>query len=108
MTARELPIACSLGSADLAARLAAMRAVGAEGWLAANITGTTALLTFRASVRARLEEIVAAEAQCCAFLEMSLAEPTPGEIELRITAPTGAERVLRELTEAFAGPRAAS
>jgi hypothetical protein len=108
MAARELPIACSLGSADLAARLAAMRAVGEEGCLNSRLAATTAVLTFRASVRARVEAIVAAEQECCAFLEMSLHDAAPGEFELMIAAPQGAELVLRELVEAFAGPRAAT
>jgi hypothetical protein len=106
--ARPLPIACSLGSAELAERLAAMRAVGAEGWLGSSITGRAAVVTFRASVRARVGEIVAAEAECCAFLEMSLQDAAAGEVELTIVAPPGAEPVLRELVDALAGPRAST
>jgi hypothetical protein len=47
-----------------------------------------------------VEGIVAAESQCCAFLEMQIAE-APDEIVLSITAPDGAEPVLDELVSAF-------
>ena len=97
----DLPIACSLGAADLAARLAEIRAVGEEGLVRADVDGRRALLVFRAGVRTRVEAIVAAEAECCAFLDMSLRDAGDGALELSIATPPGGEVVLHELVGAF-------
>jgi hypothetical protein len=100
--ARELPIACSLSAAELPARVAAIGAVGREGLIDARVNGAEALLRFRAGVRPRLAEIVAAEAQCCAFLAMSLSDADGrGEVALRIEAPPGGEATMHELVAAF-------
>jgi hypothetical protein len=100
--ATDLPIACSLTAAELPERLAEIGAIGREGLLGADIDGAVALLRFRGGgdTRARLERIVAAEAQCCAFLAMGLRDDRDA-IELRIEAPPGAEPVVRELVAAF-------
>jgi hypothetical protein len=100
--ARELPIACSLSAAELPARLAAIGAVGREGLVDARVNDAQALLRFRADVRPRLAAIVAAEAQCCAFLAMSLGDADGhDEVELRIEAPPGGEATMHELVAAF-------
>ena len=98
---RDLPLACSLDGPALAERLAEMRAVGRESLIAAGPGGE---LRFRASpgVRQRLERIVAAEAECCAFLWLELSEHD-GELRLAVSAPEGAEPVVAGLVEAFAG-----
>src|SRR5688500_18744435 len=98
---RELPLACSLDAPALAERLAEMRAVGRESLIAADPGGE---LRFRASpgVRQRIERIVAAEAECCAFLRLTLSEHD-GELRLAVSAPEGAEPVAAGLVEAFAG-----
>jgi hypothetical protein len=94
------PIACSLAAGELSARLAQIAAVGRDGLLDADVSQRVAVLRFRADVRARLEAVVAAEAECCAFLAMSLRDG--GEaVELRIEAPEGAEAVLRDLAATF-------
>jgi hypothetical protein len=98
----ELPIACSLSSADLSQRLADMSAVGRAGLLAANIDGVRAALTFRASERERVAAIVVAEAECCAFLNMTL-EDGAEAFNLVIEAPDGAEPILQDLVAAFRG-----
>jgi hypothetical protein len=86
------PIACSLGAADLEQRLVAIAAVGH-------------LLRFPAdgATRRRLEEIVAAEAQCCAFLDLSLSEEG-GELLLSIAAPRDAQAVADGFAAAFGSP----
>ena len=98
---RETPIACSLTTDELPARLAEIRAIGADALLHVDSGGT---LHFRndAGTRARLEEIVAAESECCGFLVFSLLADDD-ELELRITAPEGAEPVADELVHAFGG-----
>lgn len=98
---RGLPLACSLDGPALGERLAEMRAVGRESLIAADPVGN---LRFRASpaVRRRLERIVAAEAECCAFLSLELSE-RDGELQLAVAAPEGAEPVAAALVEAFTG-----
>jgi hypothetical protein len=98
--ARELPVACSLSATDLPARIAEIGAVGREGLLGARVGQAGALLSFRPDVRERLAAIVAAEAQCCAFLAMSL-EDGAGVVELRIEAPPGGEPAMHDLVAAF-------
>jgi hypothetical protein len=105
----DLPIACSLSATEQSSRLAEMRAIGRAALLSANVAGRHATLRFRAggATRERLAGIVAAEAKCCAFLEMELREDAEA-IELIIDAPAGAESVLAELVDAFDGHAAAS
>jgi hypothetical protein len=100
----DLPIACSLTVTELPARLAEMSAIGQAGLLSAETTGTQATLRFRceSGTRERLAAVVAAEAECCPFLNMTLTDE-PDAIELIIDAPTGAEPVLDDLVAAFTG-----
>jgi hypothetical protein len=98
---RDLPIACSLDAPALERRLADIRAFGRDAFLAAEPGG---VLRFRATpeTRRRLERIIAAEAECCAFLSLELREQR-GELRLTISAPEDAEPVVAGLVEAFAG-----
>jgi hypothetical protein len=108
MTA-ELPVACSLSATELPARLAEIADLGHTALLNARTEGGQAILRFEAApgVRERVEKIVAAESECCAFLTMRVSD-APDEIVLSITAPEGAEPVLDDLVNAFRGqPRAA-
>lgn len=63
-----------------------------------------AVLRFRADVaiHARLSEIVAAEAECCAFLETSVTDAADAVV-LTIAAPDDAGPILRRLVTAFSG-----
>jgi hypothetical protein len=98
---RNLPIACTLDGPALAERLAEIRAVGREAFIGAETDGA---VRFHATpaIRARLEQIVAAEAECCPFLGLELSQ-TDDELRLTIAAPEGAELVRTELVAAFAG-----
>ena len=93
------PIACSLSAPDLAGRLSDMRQLGQDALLSADAHGT---LRFRADreTRARLEGIVAAEAECCPFLDMHLREEA-GALVLEIRGPQEAAPVVAELVSAF-------
>src|SRR5947209_19732274 len=105
----ELPLACTLTATEMSARLAEMSAIGGAALLGAVTAGPRATLRFRGGrdTRARLTAVVAAEAECCAFLNMTLRDG-PDAVELIIDAPTGAVLVLDELLAAFRGkPRAA-
>src|SRR4051794_27115068 len=103
----DLPIACSLSAAELPARLAEMNALGRSALVGVERTDTTAVLRFRpgAQTSARLAAVVAAEARCCAFLDMALRE-TPDALALTISAPRDAAPVLDELVAAFAATAA--
>ncbi|MGH2702815.1 MAG: hypothetical protein ACRDJ2_13720, partial [Actinomycetota bacterium] len=92
--ATEQPIACTLSAAELPTRTAEMAAIGKASLLSVEVRGRTAVLRFRASARprVRLEAIVAAEAECCAFLTMELRDRAE-VVELTALAPEGAEPV---------------
>ena len=96
------PIACSLTSAEMPARLAQMAAIGQAALIAFHRDVDAVTLRFQASdaTRARLEAIVAAEADCCSFLEMRLRDDA-SSIALEIAAPAGAEPILDDFINAF-------
>ena len=101
----ERAIACALSAEELSARLAEIRALGAEALLGVDGPGA---LRFRndEATRRRLEAIVAAESECCSFLAFDL-KSRDDELELRVTAPDGAEALADDLVQAFAqGARA--
>ena len=99
----EIPIACTLGAADLQRRLRDMSDLGREALIDAELADRSAVLRFAAAagIRERVAAIAEAESQCCAFLTMSVAEEAD-VVTLTIDAPEGAQVVLRELVDAFA------
>jgi hypothetical protein len=106
----KLPIACSLSATELPARLAEMSDLGRAALLDVERSGARAVLRFRsgAEIRQRLAVIVAAEARCCALLDMRLRDDDGG-LALTVDAPANAAPVVDELVAAFAAaPRAAS
>lgn len=99
----ELPLACSLDTSELPRRLEKMAAIGRTDLLAADVDGRRAVLSFRPAARERLAAIVAAEAECCPFLDMRLDSGTHAVATLAIEAPAGAEPVVQDLVAAFSG-----
>jgi hypothetical protein len=99
------PIACSLSAGDLKQRLTAIAEVGGESLIDRTAVGGRHLLRFRAdaATRGRLEEIVAAEARCCSFLDLVL-EQRGAELVLTIAAPEGGGAIADDLAAAFGGP----
>ena len=96
-----------LGTAtELPVRFAEISALGRDALLDANHDATQVELCFApgTSVRRRLEAIIAAEAECCAFLTMRLAD-RPDVLVLTVSAPEGAETVLAQLVAAVRGRR---
>jgi hypothetical protein len=103
----ELPIACSLDAGGLAARHADLAALGRRSLL--SLRGREelpAVLSFRGDpeTRAELERIVAAEAECCAFLDLRISGDNP--VQLSIDAPPDAAAIVQELVDAFASESA--
>jgi hypothetical protein len=98
----DTPVACSLGAGRLEQRLKAIAEIGAESLIAEATDGERHLLRFRSSpeTHRRLEEIVAAEAECCSFLDLGLTEEG-GELVLSIAAPAEGRPVAEELVKAF-------
>ena len=92
-----MPIACTLTATQMADRRAEMAAIGRAALL-----GARAVVRFRADAetRRRLEAIVAAEAECCAFLDLALRDQDDA-LALTIGAPPEARPVRDELVAAF-------
>lgn len=101
-----LPIACSLGACDLRRRLDEIAALGRESLRSRSADGDRQILRFRAdpATQQRLGEIVAAEARCCAFLDLDLTQEGD-ELVLRIAAPANQLAVADALALAFGEPR---
>lgn len=96
------PIACTLGESDLHRRLEQVAALGAESLLGHEAKDGVHTLRFRsdAGTRHQLEEIAAAEARCCSFLDLSIGE-RGGELTLTIAAAEGGEQLAEALALSF-------
>jgi hypothetical protein len=94
----QAPIACTLGPADFEERLEGARALGADALVGLEVAGRSALLRFDGA-RERVEELAAAEARCCSFLDLDVT-PAGRPVELAIRAPEGAEPMMRSLVAA--------
>lgn len=97
---QQAPFACSLGAKDRPKRAADIRAVGRDALIGTSDDGALRCRSDE-TIRARLDAIVAAESECCAFLDFELRE-SGGELRLVISAPEGAQPVARDLAEVFA------
>jgi hypothetical protein len=95
-------IACSLGAGDQRRRLDEIAALGRDSLTAAESRDGSHVLRFRddEETRRRLAEIVAAEAECCPFLDLDLQE-RDGELVLTLTAPEDGQAFADELAAAF-------
>ncbi len=91
----EMPIACALGTAGRSARLAAARELGERALVGLHVSDRRARLRFRGE-RERVEALVAAERECCAFFTFATVR-NDEETEVEIQTPGGGERLLRAL-----------
>jgi hypothetical protein len=98
------PIACSLTAAELPLRQAEIRALGSVGLVDVTQEDGRAVLHFRPDpqIRERVEAIVAAESECCAFLEFKVEHGAEATV-LTVSAPNGGAETVRELAATFAG-----
>ena len=92
---RDLPIACTLASDGMTARLALIDALATDGLLsrAPTETGLRVRLRDTLEIEARTRELVAAESKCCAFLDFELGRQD-GDLVLDITGPEDARAVI--------------
>ena len=102
--ARPLPLACTLGPTDAAARGEELRALGAHGLVDVREEPGRAVLRFRAEpgIRRRVEAIVAAESECCAFLDFRLEHGAEATV-LTVSSPHGGGEAVQMLAAAFDG-----
>jgi hypothetical protein len=100
----ETPVACSLDAGQLEDRLTAIEEVGARGLTSHTVEDGHHVLRFRRSRKARrqLEAIVAAEADCCSFLDLSLRDDGK-DLVLSIAAPEHARELGDQLAHSFGG-----
>lgn len=102
---RDLPIVCSLDAGDLAKRLAAIGEIGATSLVDRREEGGRHLLRFRSDSQTRetLEDIVRAERECCAFLDLTLTEGCC-DLTLEVTAPDAGQATADGFAMAFGKP----
>jgi len=93
------PIACTLGAGDQKTRLAEWRELRREGLLREHRDSLVLTTDWhrRGDVAARLEALVEAEKQCCAFLHFEV-EKRGNLVRLRTVFPEGAESLLEAFT----------
>lgn len=103
----EEPIVCSLSAGDMKQRLSDIADVGQASLLAVDGMPDRPVLRFRddAETRRRVQEIVAAEATCCAFLDLDVRQEADG-LRLTISGPEHATPVIGDLVAAFQQQRA--
>jgi hypothetical protein len=96
------PIACSLSAADYRERLAAISEVGSSSLIAVQEGPRETVMRFRHSSETRdgLRTIVAQEAECCAFLDVSL-RALEDELVLTLRAPEEARPIVDDLIRSF-------
>jgi hypothetical protein len=101
-------IACSLDTGELVERLDRIARIGERSWLGADSDGQRHTLRFRddRETRTGLEAVIAAERECCQFLDLTLDE-RQGELILGIDAGSQAEPVAAAFAAAFQPQRSA-
>lgn len=94
----ELPIACTLTPEGMTDRLAFIDELVADGLLDRTSTPTGLRLRLRDApqVEQRTRELIAAESECCAFLDFALGRED-GELVLDISGPEDARPVIELL-----------
>jgi MerR family transcriptional regulator, copper efflux regulator len=97
----ETPIACTLSADDRSARLAAAHELGERALVGLDVHDRRAVLRFHGEC-GRVDDLVAAERECCPFFEFATARDGD-ETELEIRTPAGGEPLLRALVAGIVG-----
>jgi hypothetical protein len=94
----DAPIACTLTPGEFAGRSSDIAALSARALRSRHAIPGGARLTFANDERTQgeLRDLVAAEARCCAFLQLDL-RPDAGDLVLDVTGPPEALSIIEEL-----------
>lgn len=95
-----LAIACSLGATDFKERVASLRDLASRHLLSSRREQLQLYLTYNSVALLEVEDMVAKESDCCAFLDFDLQAGV--RVELTITAPESAALAADELFAHFA------
>lgn len=96
-----LAIACTLGAGDFKERVAEIRGLARRSLRRSERDALTLRLTYDRDALAVVEDIVAKESDCCAFLDFDLRHDAAG-VQLAITAPASAADAADQLFAHFA------
>jgi MerR family copper efflux transcriptional regulator len=101
---RSLPIACSLSDEDRRARLREFSSLSSRVLGAESTGGGGSLIRFRpdGDTQSQLRRIMAAERECCPFLDLSLTE-NESDLTLSIEAPEDAKPMIAEIVDTLTG-----
>lgn len=100
MTAKDAPIACTLGAGDYQARLAWLAELNARALTCHWREGLVLHLQYRADALPEVQELVRRESACCGFLQFDLKRA--GSVpDLTVTAPPEAAGAADTLFAAF-------
>lgn len=94
------PIACTLSSPELQARLEWIARLNADALREHRRNGLQLELVYASGAAERVREMVRHERQCCAFLNFSLHE-SPDFVALTIEVPERAREVAEIVFESF-------
>jgi hypothetical protein len=96
-----LAIACTLGAGDLKARVASIQDLARRSLKASQREPLRLHLTYGPEALAEVQDLVAKESDCCAFMDFDLRHDEAA-VELTITAPQAAAAAADELFAHFA------
>lgn len=95
-----LAISCTLDVPDFKERVVSIRDLASRHLLSSQREPLTLRLTYAAEALPEVEELVAKESDCCAFLDFDIR--AGDQIEVTITAPESAALAAEELIADFA------
>ncbi len=98
------PIACTLSPSEFSGREAEIRALGSDGLVDVRQEAGRVVLRFRPdpAIRGRVEALVAAESECCAFLDFRI-DNEDTATTLTISAPNGGAEMVHEFAAMLGG-----
>jgi hypothetical protein len=99
---REIPIACTLDRTRMRQRGDDIRALGRAALTTVERGERHVVLRFvpRPGIRERVEQLVAAESECCAFLDFTITHERDATVVAVVSPPDGAP-VMHELADLF-------
>ena len=93
---KDLPIACTLSAAEQRERAALAHGLVADSLIDSAVTDRGAILRFQPEAESELKQLIAAESECCAFLDFDLRRKD-GALSLTVEGPPAAHPIIVEL-----------